>query len=178
MSTAELLKPILESGIRSVNFFNGRLLTGEDMSREQLANREARKLIGQAVGDGIAYGFEVAKTPGAGTAPRLTVQPGLALNRCGEALRLASAADLSLVRPQNGSTAGDSSFGDCTPFQSGTYVAGSGVYLLVISPARGTEGRAPISGLGNDPVDCNTRYTVDGVQFRLVQLDLTPSELN
>ena len=178
MSTAELLKPILESGIRSVNFFNGRLLTGEDMSREQLANREARKLIGQAVGDGIAYGFEVAKTPGAGTAPRLTVQPGLALNRCGESLRLASAADLSLVRPQNGSTAGESSFGDCTPFQAGTYVAGSGVYLLVISPARGTEGRAPISGLGNDPVDCNTKYTVDGVQFRLVQLDLTPNELN
>jgi hypothetical protein len=35
-----------------------------------------------------------------------------------------------------------------------------------------------MSGLGNDPVDCNTKYTVDGVQFRLVQLDLTPTELN
>ena len=178
MSTAELLKPILESGIRSVKFFNGRLLSGEDMSQEQSANREARRLIGRAVGDGVAYGFEVARTPGAGTAPRLTVQPGLALNRCGEPLRLTSAADLSLVRPQNGSPATLSSFGQCTPFQAGTYVAGSGVYLLVISPAQGTEGRAPVSGLGNDPVDCNTKYTVDGVQFRLIQIDLTATELN
>ena len=178
MSTAELLKPILESGIRSVNFFNGRLLSGEDMSREQLANREARKLIGQAVGDGVAYGLEVIKTPGAGTSPRLTVQPGLALNRCGEPLRLSAAADLSLVRPQNESAAIAGSFADCTPFQAGTYVSGSGVYLLVLCPAKGTEGRAPMSGLGNDPVDCNTKYTVDGVQFRLVQLDLSPTELN
>ena len=178
MSTAELLKPILENGIRSVKFFNGRLLSGEDMSQEQLANREARELIGQAVGDGVAHGFEVSKTPGAGTAPRLTVQPGLALNRCGEPLRLTSAVDLSLVRPQNGSPATVSSFGQCTPFQAGTYVAGSGVYLLVISPAQGTEGRAPVSGLGNDSVDCNTKYTVDGVQFRLIQIDLTANELN
>ncbi len=178
MSTAELLKPILESGIRSIKFFNGRLLSGEDMSQEQLAIREARKLIGQAVGDGVAYGLEVAMTAGAGTAARITVQPGLALNRCGEPLRLNSAADLSLVRPQNGSPAAVSSFSQCTPFQAGTYVAGSGVYLLVISPAQGTEGRAPVSGLGNDPVDCNTKYTVDGVQFRLIQIDLTATELN
>ncbi len=179
MTPAELLKPILSGGIRSVNFFNGRLLSGEDMSREQEANRETHKMLGRAIGEGIAYGFEVSRAAGSGTTAIVTVQPGLAINRNGEALRLSSPINLSLVRPQNGSgTAVDAGFSSCTPFQSGVYVSGSGVYLLTVSPARATEGRAAVSGLQNSSGDCNTKYLVDGVQFRLIQLDLTAGELN
>ena len=42
MSAAELQTPILDGGIRSVNFFNGRLLTARDLSREQEANVHGR----------------------------------------------------------------------------------------------------------------------------------------
>ena len=51
MSAVELQNPILDGGIRSVNFFNGRLLTARDLSREQDANREATNRLGQALGD-------------------------------------------------------------------------------------------------------------------------------
>src|SRR5258708_36654535 len=63
------------------------------------------------------------------------------------------------------------------PPQSGVYIAGAGVYLLTIAPATAGEGRAPVSGLGNVTAACNPRYTVEGVQFRLLQLDVTPAEL-
>jgi hypothetical protein len=179
MTPAELLKPIIGGGIRSVNFFNGRLLSGEDMSREQEANREADKMLGRAIGDGIAYGLEVSRAVGSGTAAVVTVQPGLAINRNGETLRLPSPVNLSLVRPQNGSgKVADAGFSSCTPFQSGVYVSGSGVYLLTVSAARANEGRAAVSGLQNSAADCNTKYMVDGVQFRLIQIELTPEELN
>src|SRR6267142_3062225 len=119
MMPSELLKPILTGGIRSVNFFNGRLLSGEDLSREQEANRETHKMLGRAIGDGIAYGFEVSRAAGSGTNAIVTVQPGLAINRNGDALRLSSPIDLSLVRPLNGGgTTVDAGFSSCTPFQS------------------------------------------------------------
>ena len=60
MSYTELLEPILKGGIRSVNFFNGRLLSAEDLKQEQEANREGRARLGQAVGHGVAYGLEVS----------------------------------------------------------------------------------------------------------------------
>jgi len=37
----QLQQPLKDGGIRSVNFFNGRLLSGKDLSREQQARREA-----------------------------------------------------------------------------------------------------------------------------------------
>lgn len=175
----ELLQPLLGDGIRSVYFFNGRILNAEDLLAEQAANTQQHRQLGQAIGDGIAHGLEVSTTAGAGAKAIITVQPGLAVNRNGAVLRLNGATDVSLVRPQNGSTpAAGSGFSECQPFQSGVYVTGSGVYVLTISPVRGREGRAPVSGLQNTTADCNTKYIVDGVQFRLIQLDLTSAELN
>lgn len=175
----ELLQPLLGDGVRSVNFFNGRLLTAEDFLAEQAANRLQHRQLGQAIGEGIAYGLRVSTAAGAGSKAVVTVQPGLAVNRNGDAVRLNGAADVSLVRPLNGGALGArSAFSECQPFQSGVYVAGSGVYLLTMSPVRGREGRAPVAGLQNAASDCNTKYIVDGVQFRLIQFDLTPAELN
>lgn len=175
----ELLQPLLGDGIRSVNFFNGRLLSAEDLLAEQAANRQQHQLLGQAVGEGIAHGLEVSTTAGAGAKAIVTVQPGLAVNRNGAVVRLNAATDVSLVRPQNGSASATGPvFSECQPFQSGIYVTGSGVYLLTLSPVKGQEGRALVSGLQNTAADCNTKYIVDGVQFRLVQLDMTAGELN
>jgi hypothetical protein len=69
-------------------------------------------------------------------------------------------------------------FAECQPPESGVYVAGAGVYLLTIAPAATSEGRAPVTGLGNATAACNTRYTIDGMQFRLLQLDISLADLS
>ena len=39
MSAVDLLEPILMGGVQRNNFFNGRLLSAEDLSAEQIATR-------------------------------------------------------------------------------------------------------------------------------------------
>ncbi len=174
-----LLTPIVNDRTRSVNFFNGRLLTGEDLTAEQQANRVAHGLLGQAVGSGVAYGLEVAESAALSqvAAPVLSVKRGLAINPNGGALLLDNDTDISLVRPASPTTGGSSVFAECLPMQSGVYIAGAGVYLLTIGPASATQGLAEVSGLSTGAAPCNSKYKADGVQFRLVQLDLTLAEL-
>src|SRR5437667_104216 len=92
MTTRNLAEAILDSGIRSIHFFNGRLLSGEDLSQEQDANQEERRRAGQAWGEGVAFGLEVAETTGisAKDAPVVTVEAGLAVNRGGPTLALSA----------------------------------------------------------------------------------------
>jgi hypothetical protein len=177
--TNNLLTPILNDRTRSVNFFNGRLLTGEDLTAEQQANRVAHSLLGQAVGSGVAYGLEVAEsaTLSQVTSPVLSVKRGLAINPNGGTLLLDNDTDISLVRPASPTTGGSSVFQECLPMQSGVYIAGAGVYLLTIGPASATQGLAEVSGVSTGVAPCNSKYKADGVQFRLVQLDLTLAEL-
>jgi hypothetical protein len=178
----QLLEPILSGGIRNNYFFNGRLLTAEDLRDEQAANLEGHRRLGQGIGDGVAYGLRVSEATGTSTksVPVITVEAGLAVNRRGATLALPEATDVSLVRPTNSATPNTSSatFKDCQPLQSSVYVAGEGVYLLTIGPSAGKEGRAPVSGLGNSNGSCNTHYTIEGVQFRLLPLDFTAAELS
>ena len=181
MSRAELQQPILDDGIRSINFFNGRLLTGRDLTREQMANRAVDLRLGKAVGDGIAGGFEVSPSKSLQStisSPLLTVTPGLAINRRGQTLQLAREIDIGLVR-EPGSNTGQG-FNECVPLQTGTYIAGAGVYLLTVSPAQTTEGLAPVAGLDLGIASCNTDTIVSTLQFRLIQLNstLTDAELH
>jgi hypothetical protein len=179
MSAAELQTPILEGGIRSVNFFNGRLLTARDLSREQDANNEGHRRLGRAVGAGVAYGLEVSKPPNSTPAsPVITIEPGLAVNRKGQTVSLPSRTDVSLVRQLNVTNNGTQIFVTCQPLQAGSYVAGAGVYLLTIAPAEATEGRALNSGVSSTSAACATDAIVDGVQFRLVQLSVSAAELS
>src|SRR5438445_429455 len=46
MSARQLSEAITTGGIRSINFFNGRLLTAEDMTAEQAPRREADTGLG------------------------------------------------------------------------------------------------------------------------------------
>jgi len=182
MSTRQLSEVITNPSMRSINFFNGRLLTAEDLGQEQAIRRAADARIGQAVGYGVANGLEVSQPVSAATQPVVTIQPGLAINLKGQAMSLSDAVDVSLVRPASaGVPATLGTFSDCQPPQPGIYVADAGVYLLVMCPASATEGRAPVNGLGTCTVACNARYNIEGVQFRLVQLptgaDLTQPAL-
>ena len=183
MSTVEqLLTPILGGGVRTVNFFNGRILSGEDLSAEQEGQRRGRRLLGQAAGDGIASGLEVTEARGVSTLqePVLNVEAGLAVNRRGQTLVLEERKQIALKR-QAAVTApsaplSDGIFKECQPLQPGTFVTGESVYLLTLAPAEGREGLAPASGFGGIAATCGTRYTVEGVQFRLVELK-TSTEL-
>lgn len=174
-----LLTPIVNNRTRSVNFFNGRLLTGEDLTAEQQANRVAHSLLGQAAGAGVVYGLEVSEsaTLSQVASPVLSITRGLAINSNGGTLLLDSDTDISLVRPASPAAAGSSVFAECLPMQSGVYIAGAGVYLLTIGPASATQGLAEVSGVSTNAAPCNSKYKADGVQFRLVQLDLTQTEL-
>jgi hypothetical protein len=181
MDTKHLTEAILDGGIRSINFFNGRLLSGEDMSQEHAAHSAGRRRLGQAIGTGIAFGLEVSETLGRSTtaAPVVTVTAGLAINRRGETLVLPATVDVSLVHPVPPSPPTPAStFHACDALPAGDYSAGTGVYLLTIAPASGSEGRAPVSGLSNTTASCNTRYTVEGVQFRRINLEVSQDDLN
>lgn len=172
----------LDDGIRSTNFFNGRLLSAEDLTREQQARKEALKQFGVAFGEGVVHGLEVeAIVGGSSTAePIVTVKKGLALNREGRALELKQPVEVSLLRGASNeltSPGGKADFGACSPPGS-VYVSGTGVYLLVISEANGREGRAETSGLGGVPSSgCEAKKLVEGVQFRLLRLTVPEPEL-
>jgi hypothetical protein len=171
----DLEEAILDSELRYINFFNGRLLTGGDLSAEQAANRACSRHLGQAVGAGVAYGLEVTATPGSLPADALVdVAAGLAVNRDGQTLRLGSKQTVALVRPSDQMSTASCVFTDCEPLAAGTSVSGAGYYLLTIAPASANDGLAPVSGLGNAVATCNSRYLVDGVQFRLLPLNVNP----
>lgn len=181
-SIEQLLTPIYdEGGVRSVNFFNGRLLSGEDLSDEQEAQRQARRLIGRALGEGVAYGLEVTEASEEVSTtqyPVISVEPGLAVNRAGQTLRLSARTEVGLVRQEDAGGASQThvTFKDCRPLQPALYVAAESVYLLTLAPAEGREGQAPNAGYSRIPASQNVRYIVEGVQFRLIEL-LSTDEL-
>lgn len=171
MSSMDLMSPFFGGGLKSIKFFNGRLLSGEDLTTEQAASKEARERLGIAVGDGVVSGLEV-KTTSAATTPTVTVSPGVAINRDGCAFRLSSAVDVSLFKPTappSSTSNGVTAFAGCGPAAPGVYLSGTGIYLLTIAPIEGTQGRAPVVGL-QDAARCNAKYIVEGVQFRLIAL--------
>jgi hypothetical protein len=179
MSATHLEEAVTGGGITSVNFFNGRLLTGEDLSREQLANRAARLQLGRALGAGVGYGLDVSEAKGiSGPArPVLRIEPGLAINEEGAALELTARTDVLLVSDRDPTAAAPTElFADCPNGDGGGYAAGFGVYLLAIGPAERAQGRAPTSGLGNVDASCNTNVFVEGVTFRLIRVRVGADE--
>ncbi|EXI67921.1 MAG: hypothetical protein AW08_01525 [Candidatus Accumulibacter adjunctus] len=168
--TARLIEQaIAEGGIRSVNFFNGRLLTGPDLGREQDARREADRRVAQAAGHGIARGLEVlAGSPGS-DGPVVTVQPGLAVSRSGHTLYLESATEVVLGRRAPPRVAAARTFDDCK-LRGGSYAAEPGVYLLTLAPAEDREGHALTNALDDSAVPCNTDALIEAVQFRLLPI--------
>ncbi len=179
MSSIELQKPFLEGGTRSINFFNGRLLTAEDLSTERDINRLQHQQLGQAIGAGIVTGLQVqlsAASSASSTTSILTVLSGQALNRKGQVLSLPSDVDVVLVPPQTPGAVDAGMFAVCDAPTLIPVFTGYGAYILVLTPASGFEGRAPVNGVLPGDVtraSCGSRYVVEGVKFGLVQLDIT-----
>jgi hypothetical protein len=175
MSTIQLQEPLIAGGLQATNFFNGRLLSGEDLTHEQAMNLLGHRRIGQAIGAGVAFGLEVKKNLSQSTTnnPVLTVKSGLAVNAAGQILWLQDDTDIAVAQISSTTPSTGDVFGACDAVIPGVAVASDGAYLLVLAPAKAKEGKAPVSGLGNVPAVCNSRYTTFGIQFRLLQLPVS-----
>lgn len=168
---------IREGGVRSINFFNGRLLTGEDLTDEQGANLTRQGRLGQILGAGVVGGLQIAPVAGQ---LAVTVSAGTAVNTAGQTLRLDAPIVLSLraesaVNPVLVGPVKD--FRDAEPLEKGLEDAGDGVYLLTVAPAGTVEERVPTYGLGNLTAPCAARYRVDALQFRFFSLVAAVGEL-
>jgi hypothetical protein len=183
MTTQTLDQPYVAStALRTVNFFNGRLLTGDDLSREQATQEALRRRLGRATGEGIAFGFEVEEQHALSSKqkPVVTVSTGLAVTRSGIALQLDADLDVALYRDAATASAGaepGNLFADCQLYAPGTYTAGAGVYLLTVGPDEEPEGRAPVNGLGNEDAPCNVALEAEALAFRLIRLSVPLDQL-
>jgi hypothetical protein len=178
--TRVLHEAILDEALSYTSYFNGRLLSGEDLARDQRANREARRRAAQALGEGVAFGLEVFETPNVSTpaTPTVSITSGVAVSRGGHVLALRNGVDVRLVRGATASApSAAGAFNVCDRLQPGVFVVGEGVYVLAMCPASSPQGRAPLSGLGTNPSACNTQSVVQGVQFRLIQPNVAPQVL-
>ncbi|MCA1816450.1 MAG: hypothetical protein LC746_08620 [Acidobacteria bacterium] len=179
MGRVGLLEPLLEDGIRNTNFFNGRLLSADDLKTEQESVRARIAHAGRAAGAGVVAGLWVEKvassTPSDARHAAVSVTAGLAVCRAGHALQLPAATEVALVPAPDDPTAEDAGlFQTCLPPTTSTVVTGAGIYVLALTSASGYEGKAQASGLTDVSAGscCGARYAVEGVRFKLVKLDV------
>jgi hypothetical protein len=171
MENIALDTAFVDQGIPHVAFWNGRVLTAEDLRGEQLASQLSRNRLGRAIGSGVVAGLSVQ--PGA-DATAVNVAAGLAVDRNGQVVELPVDVSLSLVVPST-TAQGDGVFTVCEPIASSS-PTGTGLYLLVIRPA--SDSRSSVAGVpalgAGVATECGPRYTVDGVSFRLIGVDPIP----
>lgn len=113
MATYELLESILTNGIRNTHYFNGRVLSAEDLKNDQDAIRRREEKYGQALGDGVVQGLMVSESADSRTDdPIVEITPGLAINRKGQVLALEQKGpvQLHLVRQQDQTDAAEGLF--------------------------------------------------------------------
>ena len=180
MSVVELLEPVLTGGIQETNYFNGRLLTAEDLRADQQASRLRLRQLAGAIGEGVVDGLEVSVSSSSTKArPVLRISPGVALNRKGEEVALASETEVALVRASSPAGEDTGLFEPCAP--PAAALVNPGLYLLTIAPASGLDGTAPMLELNSEGMasKCGSRYAVEGAQFGLLGIGLTanPSPL-
>jgi hypothetical protein len=174
MSAVGLLTPILTGGIQNVNFVNGRVLTSADLTAERTANLQRQRLLGNAIGDGVASGLQVTLSASSVAYGQQIVHiaAGLAVNRNGDLLQLPADTDITLTAPAQSAAANGGLFAPCQPPQM--QLTNPGIYVLTILPASGYQGQAPTTQLNSNGVAsaCTSQYATAGVQFRLAQLTL------
>jgi hypothetical protein len=159
-------------GITSVNFFNGRILTAEDLRTFATAGAEHRRVLGRALGPGIATGLRASAAGGL----TVNVTSGVAVNQLGDAIDLPVDVDVDVGRTAPTPTGSPTTlFAECPGAASdeidATVVAGA-IYLLTIRPASRDVGQAPGADAAGIGSVCGPGSTRAGVRFRRVALDL------
>jgi hypothetical protein len=170
MATDGFLQTVFDGGIRHANYFNGRLLSAQDLKQDGDAEHVHHRLLGQAAGAGIVDGLWVT-----GATNRLTVTAGLAVNREGAALPLGATSAFTIGPSADAPPSPEAIFTDCAPLTAPASATAGGAYLLVLCPVSKFEGRAPTKALNTGssvPADCGPKWRVEGVGFRLVPLSM------
>lgn len=154
-------------GIAVPNFFNGRILSAEDLRMVMAADRRHRTLVGRALGPGIADGLRVSRA----SANSVTVTAGVAVNRHGEVLDLPTDLEVKVAGSGAiGTSAGPAgnAFSDCGGSSSTSST--SNAFLLTVRPDSIETGSAPA-----DPyltgTSCGPGFLAEGVRFRRVPFD-------
>jgi len=165
-----LQSPYLTDGVERVSWWNGRILTAEDLADHQRATDLSDRRLGRVLGPGVADGLWISRGPDRRS---LDVTHGLAVDGAGETLELTGPVRLRLVRPPDTEPGPAADFVVCTDQPASVSSAGTGAYLLTVASAAGTRGPAPGAPVRGVPTrTCGPRYQVAGVQFRLVELDV------
>lgn len=156
-------------GIASVNFFNDRVLTAEDLRDLASADQQHRRVIGRAIGEGIATGFGVTAAAGRSVA----VGAGVAVNALGDVFQLPLPVTVDVGSAGSVASGGeDGIFTECSVSTSDPLEIGGAVYLLTVQPASTARGEAPRASLDGVAQACGPGYEVEGVRFRRVFVDL------
>jgi hypothetical protein len=174
MST-ELLEPVVNDGVRLTHFFNGRVLTAEDLRREQDAARDRHRGLAGAVGEGVVHGLEVAIRTRGLPAPSLSISEGLAFNRDGDPVELPRGVELRLIPAQAEIDQDAGLFALCDRPAAVTVVGNPGFYLLAARPASAlSREQVPMVDLSTEGIGsrCGARYAEMGASFSLVPLPL------
>jgi hypothetical protein len=175
-SVVDLLQPLLAGGIRRNHFFNGRLLSAEDLRAEQDASREQARSLAQGLGEGVATGLDVRLAPASppSNTPTLRITAGVGFNRLGDALRLAADSELRLVPPRTTAQVDGGLFAACEAPLTQPAVLPASIWVLVARPVSGLEGRAPMADLQAVAAGrghCGARFATEGLAFRLVPVN-------
>lgn len=175
---AGLLNTIEDAQLRSVQFFNGRLLSAADLTREQESARERLRRLGRALGPGVLEGLELS-WGGAANLQELTLSAGAAITPAGELITLASEVRLdwagvgaALKGPM---VAGEGTFGPCDASEDPQPQSGH-LFALVAAPTTTPHGRAPGAAVLRSAETCGVDHHRDAVALSLRFLPL-PDEL-
>lgn len=157
---ARLNQVIAVGGEPRSAFFNGRLLSAEDLTREQAARDDAEARLARLIGCGVAEGLAVT----AGTGSVLHISAGLGVTPSGAVIDI---GNLDLDLSSAGRGASFSGFGNCAAgLAEGQPLAG--LYLLTLAPAWSGQGRA--ATLLGEVGACNRRTEQPAVRARLVEV--------
>lgn len=183
MTSYGVFASILDQGLQTTHYFNGRSLLKSDFDRDQAATTARALRLGRVLGSGVAEGLFVSFAPTSSTIPTLRIQPGMAINRAGQTLVLPMQIDLTLANSKATASVPSTSsvpvtFEACTPPSAATYLAGAGIYLVTIAPAYGTRDTAPAGGLPGMTAPCNVNVDVEGVMFHRIPIELPFDLLN
>lgn len=170
MIKRKLLQTILSGGIQRTNFFNGRILTRDDMKKEQEACIETNKRTNKAAGEGVVHGLEV-RSVGTENDPVVSVEPGMAISRSGSTLYLGLKEEISVIPQKEDVILKKLIFSDCATKTE--FPTGFGVYIFIISPVSDYEGFISTNNMlaSGGSSNCGRKYITQGIQFNLVKVN-------
>ena len=178
MSPTQLLEPVLTDGIRTTHFFNGRVLTAQDLRTEQDANRSHHRQLAAGLGEGVVHGLEVTRADPVDGVPAVRIDAGLGYNRDGDPIELGRLVELRLVRVEADVPPEAGLFAVCVVPDRPLELTNVGLYVLSARPASAySDERAPMTELGSEGVagGCGSKWAVEGVQFSVAPLPLAPA---